>query len=53
MSDENKKPLTEEEKARKERVRTRLFILLIGIDVLLVAYLIYEMISIFVIKKPS
>ena len=53
MSEENKKPLTEEEMTRKERIRTRLFVLLIVLDVALVAYLIYEMISIFVVKKPN
>lgn len=51
MSEE--KVLTEEEKTRKERIRTRIFAVLIGIDILLVAYLVYEMISIFVVKKPS
>ena len=49
---ENKgKVLTEEEKARKEKLSTRLFVLLVGIDILLVVYLIYEMISIFTVKK--
>ena len=43
--------LTEEEKTRKERLRTRLFALLVGVDILLVAYLIYEMISIFTKKS--
>ena len=45
-----KKLLTEEEKARKEKLSTRLFGLLVGIDILLVGYLVYEMISIFVKK---
>ena len=45
------KVLTEEEKARKQKVSTRLFALLVGIDILLVAYLVYEMISIFAVKK--
>ena len=44
-------PLTEEEKIRKQRLSTRLFAVLVGIDILLVAYLVYEMISIFVVKK--
>lgn len=42
-----------EEQNRKQRIRNRLFAVLIVIDILLVAYLVYEMISIFVVKKPS
>ena len=44
---------TQEELKRKERVRTRLFIILIIFDVLLVAYLAYEMISIFLLRKSG
>ena len=44
-------PLTEEEKIRKQRLSTRLFAVLVGIDILLVAYLVYEMISIFTMNK--
>lgn len=41
------KVLTEEEKIRKDRVRFRLFVLLIILDILLVGYLVFEMVSIF------
>ena len=44
-------PLTAEEIQRKERVRTRLFVILVVFDVLLVGYLIYEMVSIFMMRK--
>ena len=44
-------PLTAEEIKRKERVRTRLFVILVVFDVLLVGYLIYEMVSIFMMRK--
>lgn len=37
----------EELELRKKRVRFRLFVLLIVIDIALVAYLVYEMIRIF------
>lgn len=50
---ENNKPVSMEEQTRKERIRNRLFAILVVLDVLLVAYLVYEMISIFVVKKPS
>ena len=53
MSEENKKALTSEEVSRKEKIRTRLFAVLVVLDIALVAYLVYEMISIFVTKKPS
>ena len=46
MEAEKKKELTPEEQARKDRVRFRLFILLIFLDVLLAGYLVYEMIII-------
>ena len=46
MAPEKKKELTPEEVERKDRVRLRLFILLIILDVLLAGYLIYEMIVI-------
>ena len=46
MEVKKKKELTPEEQARKDRVRLRLFILLICLDVLLAGYLIYEMIII-------
>ena len=51
MNEQNKAPLTQEEKTRKERIRTRLFAVVVAIDILLVAYLVYEMIAIFVVKK--
>ena len=53
MSKENKKVLSPEEQTRKEKIRTRLFAVLVALDIALVAYLVYEMISIFVTKKPS
>ncbi len=53
MSEENKRALTPEEQTRKEKIRTRLFAVLVVLDIALVAYLVYEMISIFVTKKPS
>lgn len=46
MAPEEKKELTPEEQARKDRVRLRLFILLIFLDILLAGYLIFEMIVI-------
>ena len=48
--EEKNKILTPEEQQRKDRVRLRLFVLLIILDVLLVGYLIFEMISIFMKK---
>lgn len=45
--EKEKKALTEEEQIRKDRVRFRLFILLIIVDAFLVGYLIFEMVSIF------
>lgn len=42
--------LTEEQKTRKQRLKMRLFVLLIVLDIALVGYLIFEMISIFVLK---
>jgi len=44
---EEKKVLTEEEQIRKDRVRFRLFILLVIVDIFLVGYLVFEMISVF------
>lgn len=41
------KVLTPEEQLRKDRVRLRLFALLIVVDVLLIGYLVFEMIMIF------
>ena len=46
METEKKKEITPEEQARKDRVRLRLFILLICLDVLLAGYLVFEMIVI-------
>lgn len=46
--EENKKVLTPEEQARKDKLHFRLFVLLIIFDILLVGYLVYEMIKIFV-----
>ena len=46
MDNENKKELTPEEEIRKARISKRLFILLIILDVLLVGYLVFEMITI-------
>ena len=45
--EKEKKVLTEEEQIRKDRVRFRLFVLLIIVDIFLVGYLVYEMISVF------
>ena len=45
--EETKKTLTPEEQLRKDRVRLRLFVLLVIFDILLVGYLVYEMIAIF------
>lgn len=53
MAPENKKELTPEEEQRKNRVRLRLFILLICLDVLLAGYLIYEMIVIITNSMPK
>ena len=44
MAKEQKKELTPEEQNRKDRVRLRLFILLICLDILLAGYLVFEMI---------
>ena len=41
------KILTPEEKERKDRLRFRLFIIVIIIDVILAGYLVYEMVSVF------
>lgn len=46
MAPEQKKELTPEEQNRKDRVRLRLFILLICLDILLAGYLVFEMIVI-------
>ncbi len=53
MEVEKKKELSPEEQARKDRVRLRLFILLICLDVLLAGYLIYEMIVIITQSMPK
>lgn len=45
-----KRPLTAEEQQRKDRVRLRLFILLIIFDALLVGYLAFELITIIITK---
>ncbi len=41
------KILTPEEKERKDRLKFRLFIILIVFDILLAGYLVYEMVSVF------
>ena len=46
MAPEKKKELTPEEVERKDRVRLRLVILLICLDILLAGYLVFEMIII-------
>ncbi len=46
MAKDKNRELTPEEQNRKNRVRIRLFVLLILFDVLLLAYLVYEMITI-------
>ncbi len=51
MAEKEKKELTPEEQVRKDRVRLRLFALLIILDVLLIGYLIFEMIMIFSINS--
>ena len=51
MLEKEKKELTPEEQVRKDRVRLRLFVLLIILDVLLIGYLIFEMIMIFSINS--
>ena len=51
MAEKEKKELTPEEQVRKDRIRVRLFVLLIILDVLLIGYLIFEMISIFSINS--
>ena len=53
MEVEKKKELTPEEQARKDRVRLRLFILLICFDILLAGYLIFEMIVIITHSMPG
>ncbi len=53
MEMEKKKEITPEEQARKDRVRLRLFILLICLDVLLAGYLVYEMIVIITQSMPK
>jgi hypothetical protein len=53
MEIEKKKEITPEEQARKDRVRLRLFILLICLDVLLAGYLVYEMIVIITQSMPK
>ena len=53
MAPENNKELSPEEQMRKDRVRMRLFILLVCLDVLLAGYLIYEMIVIITNSMPK
>ena len=53
MGIEKKKELTPEEQAREDRVRLRLFILLICFDILLAGYLIFEMIVIITHSMPG
>ena len=45
--------LTPEQQERKDKVRFRLFALLIVFDALLLIYLIIEMVMIFTIKNPN
>ncbi len=45
MADKNK-VLTPEEMQRKEVIRKRLLIVLVAIDILLIAYLVFELISV-------
>lgn len=49
MAKENK-ALTPEELARKDRVRFRMFILLLVFDLFLIGYFLFEIISIFAKK---
>lgn len=49
----DEKILTPEEKERKDRLRFRLFIILIIFDIVLAGYLVYEMISVFTNNKSS
>ena len=51
MVEKERTELTPEEQARKDRKRLRLFVLLIVLDILLIGYLIFEMISIFSINS--
>ena len=53
MAPEKKKELTPEEVERKDRVRLRLFILLICLDILLAGYLVFEMIIIITNLMPK
>lgn len=53
MAQEKKKELTPEEVERKDRVRLRLFILLICLDILLAGYLVFEMIIIITNSMPK
>ena len=49
----DEKILTPEEKERKDRLRFRLFVILIIFDIVLAGYLVYEMISVFTNNKSS
>lgn len=51
MVEKEKKELTPEEQVRKDRIRLRLFVLLIILDILLIGYLVFEMIMIFSINS--
>ena len=42
--------LSKDEKEQKRKSRNRIFFLVVGLDVLMVAYLIYELIMVFVKK---
>ena len=53
MAPEKKKELAPEEVERKDRVRLRLFILLICLDILLAGYLVFEMIIIITNSMPK
>ncbi|MCR5505821.1 MAG: hypothetical protein K6F07_02370 [Bacilli bacterium] len=46
----NEKILTPEQLERKERLRFRLFVLLIVLDLFLIGYLVFEMVMIFATK---
>ena len=49
--EKEKKALTEEQQLRKDRVKFRLFVLLIIFDIFLIGYLVFEMIMIFTQSK--
>lgn len=51
MADKKSPEAVKNEQVRKDRVRFRLFIVLLIFDILLVGYLVFEMISIFTRSK--